>query len=215
MKYFVNKSIKEVSWIQRGGTARNYFEPENYDELKRLLLELIQQNADFITVGLTSNIYFKNTYNVENLISTKKVNQWQESDDLVCCDAGVNMNLFAKNMVNKGYKGFEGLVDLPGTVGGAVYGNSGCYGCLISDKLSHVEIMDITGSIVELKKDDLHYSTRCSDFKRGKIKGVVLRTFFRKEEGNPTELKRIAEINHQDRLFTQPGPKNNLAQLHP
>lgn len=74
-----NKSISELSWIHRGGWCYNYYEPENIEEFKSLLSHLYGENTSFQVIGMTSNIYFKDSYNVENLISTRKLNSWIET----------------------------------------------------------------------------------------------------------------------------------------
>ena len=210
MEYYQNVEISKVSWISRGGTAENYYIPDNCDELKELLQSIIHKGEEYLVVGLTSNIYFKNTCRIKNLISTKRVNHWEDRGDLICCECGTITALLSKSMVNMGVDGFEGLVDLPGTVGGAIYGNSGCYGCLISNYLLAIEMIDENGEITVVKKQDLHFSHRSSGLKSGDIRGTILKAFFKKEYGNPILLKQKALQNHLTRLTSQPGPKNNL-----
>ena len=210
MEYYQDVEISKLSWISRGGTAVNYYIPDNCDELKELLQTLIYKHEEYLVVGLTSNLYFKNTYCIKNLISTKKVNHWVDNGEVICCECGTKTGLFSKNMVDIGVVGFEGLVDLPGTIGGAIYGNSGCYGCLISDYLLAVELVDANGEVKVVKSQDLHFSHRSSGLKRGAIKGTILKAFFKKEYGDSILLKQKALQNHLSRLASQPGPKNNL-----
>ena len=48
-------------------------------------------------------------------------------------------------MIKAGYVGFEGLTDLPGTIAGAVYGNSGCRHCSINELVTDIELLTDDG----------------------------------------------------------------------
>jgi UDP-N-acetylmuramate dehydrogenase len=59
--------------------------------------------------------------------------------------------------------GFEFLTGLPGTVGGAIKMNAGCYGAEISDSLVEFEAVSLSGNIKWFKKSSLHFDYRKSD----------------------------------------------------
>jgi UDP-N-acetylenolpyruvoylglucosamine reductase len=117
-------------------------------------------------------------------------------------------------MVDKGIKGFEGLIDLPGTVGAAVYGNASCYGCSINSLLISFELLKPNGDIVTVHPNDLKLSKRSSALKRHEIEGIILSVKLRKEQGDVTLLKNLAEKNHHTRKVTQPSPKDNLGSIY-
>ena len=197
-----------------GGVAYSYYEPESLEEFKNLLSYLYREKSSFQVVGMTSNIYFKNTYNIEHLISTRKLTTWIETEDGIICDCGVSSSLVSRRMVDKGYKGFEGLIDLPGTIGGAIYGNAGCFGCLVSDLVESVDVLNPNGQVRTYSNKEIGFSRRMSNFKNGSICGVILSSKLKIEKGNATELKAIADKNHELRKQTQPAPKNNLGTIY-
>lgn len=163
---------------------------------------------------MTSNIYFKNTYNIENLISTRRLTFWTETEDEIICDCGVHASLLSRRMVDKGYKGFEGLIDLPGTIGGAIYGNAGCFGCLVSDLVKSVDVLNPDGQVHTYTKEEIGFSHRMSNFKNGSICGVILSSKLKIERGDAAELKTIAYKNHELRKLNQPAPKDNLGTVY-
>lgn len=195
-----------------GGVVLNYYEPEGYSEFVPLLKSLNGKDVD--VVGHTTNIYFKESYNPENLISTKKLNKWAETENHIICDCGVSMRKLSLWMIENGYKGYEGLVDLPGTIGGAVYGNSGCFGCLVSDLIETVEVLLQNGEIKTFKRDECHFRKRISIFKEGRIKGTILRVTINKIKGDEEELREKARLCTQLRKDTQPSPKCNLGTTY-
>lgn len=80
--------------------------------------------------------------------------------------------------------------------------------------LISAQVLTNKGDIITLTKEHFHFTNRMSDLKRGKLNGIILRVSLRKEFGNVIELKEKAENNHQLRLTTQPGPKDNLGSTY-
>lgn len=159
-------------------------------------------------------MYFKNTYNPLIVISILNLNNIVFTENDIICDCGVKMTTLSKEAMKRGIVSYEGFIGLPGTVAGATYNNSGCYGSLISRVLKKVEILTHTGKIKILDVDEINYSHRTSDFKNGVIKCVILRTFFKIEYTDDIELfKQKADLNKQHRKNYQEGPKQNLGSI--
>lgn len=82
----------------------------------------------------------------------------------VVADAGVISALVARKTAELGLKGFAWAISLPGTMGGAVRGNAGCFGGEMKDTVTSVRVIR-SGDIVEIPATDLHFSYRHSIFK--------------------------------------------------
>ena len=103
---------------------------------------------------------------------------------------------------------------MPGTIGGAIVNNSGCYGCQISDLLLGAKLLQPNGVVSFLSPQELAFSFRSSSLKRGEVKGIILSVTLRLVNGDPDELMKLADKAHQDRLRTQPAPQNNLGSTY-
>lgn len=211
-----NIPIYSICWLNHaeGGTIGTFYEPETKDELVELCRYLYKEKKTFDLIGHTSNIYYMPDYSVDIMVSTRRLKEVQYKDDIIIADCGANVKALAHTMVNEGIKGFEGLVDLPGTVAAAVYGNASCYQCSVNDLLISIEFLNENGKIVTLKPEELKFTKRSSALKRGEIKGVILSVTLRKEYGDAETIKRLAEENHRRRKKTQPGPKDNLGSIY-
>ena len=211
-----NISVYSICWLNHadGGTIGTFYEPETKDELIELCRSLYKEKKSFDLIGHTSNIYFLPNYSVDIMVSTRRLKNVEHKDDFIIADCGANVKALAHTMVNEGIKGFEGLIDLPGTVAAAVYGNASCYKCSVNDMLVSVEFLKENGEIVTLLPEDLKFTKRSSALKRGEIKGVILSVTLRKEYGEAEQLKALAEKNHENRMKTQPGPKDNLGTIY-
>lgn len=211
-----NIPVYDICWLNHahGGMIGTFYEPENIDELRNICSTLYQEGKDFDLIGHTSNIYFLPDYSIANMVSTRKCNKIVEEADYIVCDCGVPVAKLARKMVEKGIKGFEGLIDLPGTVGAAVYGNASCYGCSINALLVSFDLLLPNGSITTMFPADLKLSKRSSALKRHEIEGVISSVRLKKEQGDATLLKDIAEKNHHSRKVSQPSPKDNLGSIY-
>lgn len=211
-----NVRIYDICWLDhaQGGMIGTFYEPETKEELIELCSSLYKEKQSFDLIGHTSNIYFLPNYSVDIMVSTRKVKNVIYTKDSIIADCGASVKQLAHAMVDEGVKGFEGLIDLPGTVAASVYGNASCFDCSINSMLISVEFLNENGEIITLRSEDLKFSKRSSILKRGEIKGVILSVTLRKEYGDTEEIKALAEKNHKRRLETQPGPKDNLGSIY-
>lgn len=217
MKVCNNVSVQLISWVksnkrlldEQKGIERLYY-PETITELEELLRVFIGYNVKFDLIGFSSNTLFLPSYKVSNVICTKYVNDFKENVDSIICDCGVPVSKIAKYAVDKGYIGFEGLLDLPGTIGAAVYGNCGCRGCSINALVNSFTMMDETGMINDYTVEELKQAYRSTSLKRGELKGTILQVTLEKKQGDANKLKILAEKNHIIRKMQQPTGANNL-----
>ncbi|KAA5408701.1 FAD-binding protein [Bacteroides cellulosilyticus] len=203
-------SLAEKTWIRRGGIVKYWIVPTSVEKLVVLVKYLYVNKLFFELVGHTSNIYFLNNYNPDIVISTRKINCFFDNDDVLICDCGVSMKILSKYCIEHGYRGFEGLIDLPGTVAAAVYNNSGCFKCSVSDLLIKVDFLDKNGDLIELNSRQMKFTHRSSCFKTKEMEGVILRVYLKKIKSDSVKLARIAADNRQYRKMYQESPKQNL-----
>ena len=214
MKIYNNYPIKRISWNgSGGGQVLNYYLPETYAELVELLKAMIVRKNSFEVVGYTSNLLFTATYAPKHLIGTRLVNQYEILDNTIICDCGVSVSKLSRDMVKLGVEGFEGLIDLPGTIASAVYGNASCYNCSISSMLISIELLTCTGEVIRVSADALDFQTRSSALKRGTMNGIILKVFLRKRMGDLATIKKKSEYYCDNRKKTQPGPSKNLGSI--
>lgn len=212
-----NIPLSKVSWLSNTynekGYVRNLFYPESLDEFQDLVKKLIDKDEEYVVVGHTSNIYFMPDYVCDNMIATKLLNKFDIKEDSLVCECGVKVTALAKTLIENGFKGFEGLVDLPGTLAGGLYGNAGCYGCHVADNLEKIDLLRADGEIVVVNKSDMKFAVRSSVLKRKELNGVILKAYFRLEKGDKKQLQSVAVNNHKIRKLTQPGPTHNLGSI--
>lgn len=210
-----NRSIGEISWLStlKGGSVSLFYEPETVTEFENLCVDFFSNGYTFDLIGHTSNILYAQDYVCERMVSTRKLNHFEIKADCIVCECGTSVRALSLAAIDAGIKGFEGLINLPGTVAAAVYGNAGCYGCSVSSLLKEATILNSDGTKSDVTPDWFLFSKRSSVLKRGEKKAVVLTLVLRREDGDALALKKIAERNHAHRKATQPEPKNSLGSI--
>ena len=98
----------------------------------------------------------------------------------------------------------EWAASIPGTVGGAVYGNAGAYGSDMASSLVLVEILHRDDGKTSWPVERLEYSYRSSLLKRECLPTVVLAASVRLEESTPEVVQEKMKQNIAHRLLTQP-----------
>lgn len=211
ISYEEDVRLSKKTWIHRGGMCKLYVTPANSTELSQLIAFLAGKNTNYLVVGCTSNIYMKNSFHIDVVISTLKCRSVEFLDNEITCECGVLVSRLAKDCVEKGISGFEYLTSLPGTIAGGIYNNSSCRENCITDNLIEVEYMDKEGKVSILSKRDLSLSFRTSVFKQKKVDGCILNARFAITKKEDSELlKKIAEKNEDNRRKILASPSKNL-----
>jgi UDP-N-acetylmuramate dehydrogenase len=217
MKHYKNISVQDISWVKSNRMilekikgVDNLYYPEALLELIDLVTELEMRHSPYLIIGHSSNTLFLPSFHIDNIICTLHLRHWEETESHIVCDCGVSVSSLAKKMVKKGYIGFEGLTDLPGTIASAVYGNCGCRGCSINSLVDYFTLLLPSGEIRHLSPSDLHPTYRSTALKRGDVRGVIMQVFLKIERGDRTELEQKAEDHHRTRMREQPPAANNL-----
>jgi len=108
----------------------------------------------------------------------------------VTVEAGAMLQRLVHYTKESGYSGIEGLAGIPGTVGGAISGNAGAFGCEIKDVLVSVEIMDTEGKIEKVKADQIAFRYRSSGILAGEF---ILGAEIKLTAGNTEEVSATIE----------------------
>lgn len=209
-QYIKDCDLSKVTWIHRGGVVDLFVEPLSTDALVAICRVCYANHLSFMVVGHTSNLYFLKEQCPSIIISTRKLSSWIIKEDGIHCQPGVVVKKLASYCTTQGISGFEGFVDLPGSVAGATVNNSSCFGSAISSLLQSCTVLKEDGEIVELSNQDLQYSKRNSILKNKQLNAVVIEVVLKITYGLVDELIAKAKANHQKRIDTQEGPVQNL-----
>lgn len=118
-------------------------------------------------------------------------------------DAAVPMARVVAESLARGLRGFEWAIGIPGTVGGSVRGNAGCFGSEMKDVVRSVAVFNgATGDVEEWSADAAEFGYRDSIFKR-RPELVILSATIGLQAGDPLEGQRRVREHTQHRTATQ------------
>lgn len=169
MKHLRNVSLKDYCTYRIGGTARDFYAPENMEEMVTLVRDLRARRASFWLHGGGANTLFPDGEVHLPIVSTSFMTALRREDGLVFAESGKVMDAWVLEALRAGLGGVECLSGIPGTLGGALFMNAGAYGQEISDHLRSVTVLDRNGLVIEIPAEQCGFGYRRADALRDKV----------------------------------------------
>lgn len=149
-----------------GGPARLYVTASSADELVEMVRFAKEQKIPFAVYGGGSNLLVADE-GFEGVVIQAGMRAILFNGNEVTAEAGAITGLVARQSVQNGLGGFEWAVGVPGTIGGAVYGNAGCYGGEMKDNVVTVDAIRLSDfERVTLTNTECAFGYRTSFFKK-------------------------------------------------
>ena len=200
-----NVNLSNYSWFNLGGSAEYFYKAKDEKQLIELLREAKKENLKTTILGAGSNTLFRDNgvkgvvIKLGNEFSyTKLVNKNILEVGAATLDRKV-ANYAKENNVGN----FEFLSCIPGSIGGAIIMNSGCYENDISKVLISIRAIDKKKlSSVEIKKEDIKFLYRGTNLPNdliitsAKLKGTVsVKEKIEKKQLDLVEKKKTSQPN--------------------
>lgn len=181
-----NVSLSKFTTYKIGGPADYFIGVKNYQELKNTL-RFADDNAlpIFILAG-GSNILFSDKGYRGLVIKMENCNLKVDGNKIES-GAGVLMNDLVSKTIGMGLAGLEWAGGLPGTLGGAVRGNAGCFGAETRDTIKEVIAATRSGDIKKYSNADCRFGYRDSIFKHNNE--IILDIVLNFKPGEKMKLK--------------------------
>lgn len=158
-----------------GGPADIFITADTVAELARVVKHLWKNDMPFVMLGGGANVLVsdKGARGVVILNRAKGVKFHLGDQPSVTAESGVVFSNLANRCASKGLSGIEWAAAVPGTIGGAVYGNAGAFGGDVAGNLISTELLTPNGKEI-FTVEQMGYDYRTSVLKRGEIKAIVL-----------------------------------------
>ncbi len=207
--------LAPYTWLQIGGSARYFAEPNSVEELVGLLAEAKRASLPIRILGSGSNLLVRES-EVEGLVlslATAELSKIDLRGEHVIARGGAKLNHVISAAVGAGLAGLEHLAGIPGTVGGAVVSNAGVTNDDIGSHVLRVTVVDRNGRLVELQRESLQFG-----FRRSNLEDlVIVEVEFQLEKTDSVELTRRMQSNWIVKRTKQPqsGSRTIQAFLEP
>ena len=202
-----NISLAPYTSARIGGPADILVTVKSADEFAAVMKVIWDYGMPYYILGGGSNVLVsdKGVRGVVVLDRAKEV-QFESGDQpTVKCEAGVIFSNLANRCASKGLAGLEWAATVPGTVGGAVYGNAGAFDGDMSHNLIWADVLTLNGR-VKLSVEQMKYGYRTSVLKRGEINAIVLSAMLRLKNSTKEEVSvKIDEFSERRKTAQPPG----------
>ncbi len=199
-KIYFDYNIGKLTWFRTGGKAKIFAIVENSEELEIILNEFNRDN--FYILGSGSNVLVRDK-GFDGLIIRlgKAFNNINIIDDKLEVGSSA-LDIALSNFAYKNnIEGFEFYSGIPGSIGGAVKMNAGCFGSETKDNLETIEVVNNKFEKKKLGKNQINLKYRSSNIHKNQI---ILKAIFKINLGNPMQIKKKMQEIKTKRLSSQP-----------
>ncbi len=200
-----NVSLAPYTSARIGGPADVLITADSADELARIIKLLNKLEMDYLMLGGGSNVLVsdRGVRGVVVLNRSKGVRFHNGDQPSVTVESGVVFSNLAHRCASKGFAGLEWAATIPGTLGGAVYGNAGAFGGDVAGNLIWTELLTENGR-EKFTAEQMGYGYRTSILKRGELDAIVLAAELRLQNSTKEEVTVKIEQFSAHRKATQP-----------
>lgn len=202
-----NEPLAPFTRLKIGGVAEYYAEPTSIEELELLVKRFSDNNLPIRLIGNGSNLLVRST-GVPGLViqlSAPAFCTIEIQRPFMKVGGGTQISHFVAAAVREGFAGPEQLVGIPGTIGGALYNNTGALGVDIGSWVDSVELLTRAGERLHRNRDSLAFSYRQSSI----TELVILSAKFKFELEDSVLLTKQMQKNWIVRRAAQPAWNEN------
>ncbi len=191
-----DQPMTDYTSFHAGGNALCMVEVHNLDELRRVLKVVRREYLPYIILGNGTNILVEDKgYSGVAIMLKGDFEKIEFVGNEAICGGGASIAKTARMAAEYSLSGMEFACGIPGTVGGAIKMNAGCFGSEVSKIVKKVKALTTAGEELNLRPYELNFKYRSSLFFEKKY--IVLEAVFELKPGDTDQ------INEQIREFSQ------------
>ena len=198
---FLDYKLSSNSWFGIGGKAKKFFTPDNEEELINYLKNI--QLDNFITIGSGSNILFRDKGCSDTIIKLgKNFRKIDIVDGSLICGSGALKSHVSKFALDNEIANMEFLSCIPGTMGGGVAMNAGCFGYEFKDIIKEIHGIDKNANKIVIESNKINYDYRKTNLPNNLI---VTNLILQVIKGSKEKIKNKINKFKKDKNNAQPS----------
>tara|TARA_B100001175_G_C19512188_1_gene644593 strand:+ start:2185 stop:3087 length:903 start_codon:yes stop_codon:yes gene_type:complete len=210
--------LKKKNWFNIGGKSKVYYKADSLKDLVNFLKKISNKEKVFILGAGSNTLITDNLFNGVVIKLSKNFNNISLlGEDIIIAGSAVQDKSLSDFAMKNDLSGFEFLSCIPGTIGGGIRMNAGCFGKEFKDILLSIQAIDTSGKVVTIKAKDIKFEYRNNNlsedliFLSASFKGVKSNTLKIKNE--MSKLKTEKEKNQPTKIKTSGSTfKNPISQ---
>jgi UDP-N-acetylmuramate dehydrogenase len=208
-----NILLSNFSHYKIGGPARFFFDAKSADDVRWAVTEAKKRKVPVFVLGAGTNVLIGDD-GFEGLVLRVAIKDIKVKGTTVTIGAGAPMADLVKFTITRSLTGMEWAGGLPGTVGGAVRGNAGCFGAETKDSVASVTSLDMKKmNLVTRTVRACAFGYRESVFKKKNTAEIILSATFTLAKGNKKEIARVIKERIAYRNERHPMEHPNIGSI--
>jgi UDP-N-acetylmuramate dehydrogenase len=201
-----NVGLSNYTTARVGGPADGMLVANSAADLEFFIRRLWDLDTAFFVLGSGSNVLVSDAgfRGVVILNRARNIKIDAHPPCTVWAESGANLGGVARQVALRGFSGLEWAATVPGSVGGAVYGNAGAHASDMHKSLLLAEILHRESGKQEWPVERMEYAYRSSALKRQNLQACVLSARLKLVQSTPEEVKARMEKFSEQRRSTQP-----------
>ena len=202
-KITFKESLSKYSWFNLGGPAEIMFKPDNIEQLTDFLRS-IKNSYKVICLGAGSNTLIRDGGFKGAVIKLSPKFSYinRIGKNILEVGAGTLDKTLSRYAADNSILNFEFLSCIPGSIGGAIIMNSGCYGDEISNLLISIKAIDFNCKIIEFKRDQIKFNYRGTNLPKDL---VILSARLHAKEGDKIMINEKIKRYIENKKNSQPN----------
>lgn len=208
-----NIALSKFSHYKIGGPARFFFEAKSEKEVQWVVKEAKARKLPIFILGGGTNLLIDDG-GFDGLVLRVNIKNIKVAKNKVMVGAGAFMADLLDVATTRSLAGLEWAGGLPGTVGGAIRGNAGCFGGEIKDSVVSVRSFDIkSAKIVTRTARQCAFAYRDSVFKKKDGAEIILSVVLALKKGNKSEIAKVVKERMRYRAEHHPLEYPNIGSI--
>ena len=155
--------LKKKNWFNIGGKTKIFYKADNLKELIKFLKKIENKEKIFILSGGSNTLISDGTFDgVVIKLSNNFNNMSLLSNDIIIAGSAVGDKSLSEYAMDNSLGGFEFLSCIPGTVGGGIKMNAGCFGREFKDILISIQAINKSGELITIPAQEIDFKYRDS-----------------------------------------------------
>jgi UDP-N-acetylmuramate dehydrogenase len=156
--------LKKKNWFNIGGKTKLFYRAENLKGLVNFLKKLNNKEKVFILGAGSNTLITDNLFDGVVIKLSKNFNNISLlGEDIIIAGSAVLDKTLSEFAMNNSISGFEFLSCIPGTIGGGIRMNAGCFGKEFKDILLSIQAIDKMGKVITIPSKDIKFEYRRND----------------------------------------------------
>ena len=198
----IDHDLKKKNWFNIGGKTKLFFKADTLNDLTSFIKKINKEEKIFVLGAGSNTLFTDGGYDGVVIKLSKNFNNISKlSDEVIIAGSSVTDKRLSEFAMENNLTGFEFLSCIPGTVGGGIKMNAGCFQKEFKDIVISVQALNRDGQIITIPTSKIGFDYRKNNLSKNLI---FLSASFKGKKGNKDEIKLLMKKYKFQKESAQP-----------